>query len=177
VLFPSLRIGYLVVPSSLMKEFTEKRESLDLFQSTLYQVALTDFLTEGHFARHIRRMRGVYLKRRNKLDEGIGRRLRQTLTIVSADAGMHLTAWLPSRVNDRSVVRRAASRGITTALSTHYMGRTPRVGLVLGFGGADEAQIDHALDVRPPAAQARSARFGRCNRSAFSVPVNDREPV
>lgn len=143
VLFPSLRLGYIVLPPTLLRTFIEHREALDIFSPTLYQLALSDFLSQGHFARHVRRMRATYLKRRNALVDAIHRRL-PTLTIVNADAGMHLTAWLPSTVNDEDVVRRAAARGISVhALSTCYA-RTPKRGLVLGFGGADEHAIDSA---------------------------------
>jgi GntR family transcriptional regulator/MocR family aminotransferase len=148
VLFPSLRVGYLVAPHALVKRFTELREALDLFSPTLYQLALTDFLSEGHFARHLRRMRAIYLERRDALVAGIERLLRGTLTIANADAGMHLTAWLNAGVDDREVVRRAALRGISAiALSTCYAGRPSRMGLVLGFGGANASEIERGLEV------------------------------
>jgi GntR family transcriptional regulator/MocR family aminotransferase len=147
VLFPSLRIGYLVVPRPLVRTFVEHRESLDIFSSTLYQVALSDFIAEGHFARHLRRMRTVYLNRRDALVAGIEKRLRSQLSIVNADAGMHLTAWLPPRYDDREVVRRAAQHGISaTALSSCYVGTAAKPGLVLGFGGADEGQIARGVE-------------------------------
>jgi GntR family transcriptional regulator/MocR family aminotransferase len=147
VLFPALRIGYLVVPRSLMRTFVDHREALDIFSPTLYQAVLRDFIVEGHFARHLRRMRAVYLNRRDALVNGIQHKLRGTLTIANADAGMHLTAWLSSGIDDRKVVRRAAARGISaTALSSCYAGKASRMGLVLGFGGANEAQIGRAVE-------------------------------
>ncbi len=147
VLFPSLRIGYLVVPPPLVGTFIDHRESLDLFSPTLHQLALTDFLSEGHFARHVRRMRGVYLQRRDALVDAIQATLSRTLTIVNADAGMHLTAWLAARLDDRELVHQAAARGISaTALSTCYAGKASKRGLVLGFGGVDEAQIGRAVE-------------------------------
>jgi GntR family transcriptional regulator/MocR family aminotransferase len=148
VLFPALRIGYVVAPAALVDDFIEQRRTLDLFSATLYQLALTDFLREGHFARHIRRMRAIYLKRRDALVEGIRRRLGDTLTVVNADAGMHLTAWLPAHIDDREVVRCAARRGISAiALSTCYAGKAARPGLVLGFGGTPEDAAGDAVDV------------------------------
>lgn len=147
VLFPALRIGYVVVPRSLVRAFIDHRESLDLFSPTLYQAALHDFIADGHFARHLRRMRAVYLSRRDALVKGIQERLHHLLSIANSDAGMHLTAWLPPGIDDRDVVRRAAARGISaTALSSCYAGKAPRTGLVLGFGGADEAQIGRAVE-------------------------------
>jgi GntR family transcriptional regulator / MocR family aminotransferase len=160
VLFPSLRIGYLVVPRSLTRTFIDHREALDIFSPTLYQTVLRDFLVEGHFARHLRRMRAVYLSRRDALVNGIQRTLHDKLTIANADAGMHLTAWLSPGIDDREVVRRAAARGISaTALSSCYTGKPSRMGLVLGFGGADEAQIGGALETL--AEVLRSASLAR----------------
>lgn len=142
VLFPALRIGYMVAPPALVDGFIAHRRALDLFSPTLYQLVLTDFLREGHLARHLRRMRAIYQRRRDALVEAIRQRLDGTLTIVNADAGMHLTAWLPQHIDDRAVARRAAMRGISvTALSTCYAGKASKPGLVLGFGGAGEEAL------------------------------------
>jgi GntR family transcriptional regulator / MocR family aminotransferase len=145
VLFPSLRVGYVVVPADLSSAFAQMREALDIFSPVLYQLALTDFIQEGHFARHLRRMRAVYLSRRNSLVECLRERVGAPLELYNADAGLHLSAFLPEAVDDREVVRMAAQRGVAaTALSTCYVGRASRSGLVLGFGGANERQIARA---------------------------------
>ena len=142
VLFPSLRLGYVVVPPALLGAFIQLREAIDIFSPTLYQLVLTDFLQEGHFARHLRRMRSIYLKRRNALVKSMDEYLGELLLPHNTDAGLHLTAFLPEGTNDCEVVRRAAERGINaTALSTCYAGKAARSGLILGFGGADERKI------------------------------------
>lgn len=147
VLFPALRVGYLVAPASLVDSFIAHRDAFDLFSPTLYQLALTDFLSDGHFGRHVRRMRAIYQRRRDALVEAIRRRLDGILTIVNADAGMHLTAWLPTGIDDREVARYAAMRGISaTALSSCYAGKLSRPGLVLGFGGVAEEAIAPAVE-------------------------------
>jgi GntR family transcriptional regulator/MocR family aminotransferase len=147
VLFPSLRVGYLVVPPALRDTFVRIREALDIFSPTLTQAVLADFLREGHFARHLRRTRTLYLGRRNALVERLRARLGDLLTIHCADAGLHLTAFLPPGVDDREVLRLAAARGVTaTALSTCYLGRRPRSGLILGFGGSDERRLGEAVE-------------------------------
>lgn len=146
-IFPALRVGYIVVPQSLMKAFVDYRESLDLFSPTLYQAVLADFITQGYFGRHVRRMRSIYMSRRDALVDGIHRRLSDVLDIVNSDAGLHLTALLPLGMDDRDVARRAAERGISTMpLSAYYAGRAERGGLVLGFGGSDETQIGRAVE-------------------------------
>ena len=142
VLFPALRVGYLVVPPPLRDAFVEAREALDLFSPTLYQRVLADFLREGHFARHLRRMRATYLRRREALLEGLDRHCRDLLTVHNADAGLHAATLLPAEVDDVAVVRGLAARGLTaTPLSTCYAGPARRSGLLLGFGGSDERQL------------------------------------
>ncbi len=142
VLFPALRIGYLVAPPSLVEKFIAQRLALDLFPQMLDQLVLTDFLCEGHFSRHLRRMRAIYQSRRDTLVSEIEKRLDDVLTIVNADAGMHLTARLPTGIDDVDVVRLARTRGINaTALSTCYVANTDDPGLILGFGGVPEADI------------------------------------
>jgi GntR family transcriptional regulator/MocR family aminotransferase len=142
VLFPAMRIGYLVAPPSLVQKFIAQRLTLDLFPQTLDQLVLTDFLCEGHFSRHVRRMRAIYQNRRDTLVSEIEQHLGDLLTIVNADAGMHLTARLPAGFDDVEVVRLARARGISAiALSTCYIANTGDPGLVLGFGGVPEADI------------------------------------
>jgi GntR family transcriptional regulator/MocR family aminotransferase len=136
VLFPAVRVGYLVVPPTLWQRFVDARKAFDLFSPTLYQLALAEFLREGHFARHLRRMRGVYRERRDALLAGLAGHCGDRLTVHNADAGLHVAALLSAGLDDQDVVRRLAGRGLTaTALSTCYAGTIRRNGLLLGFGG------------------------------------------
>lgn len=142
VLFPSLRLGYVVVPNELFRTFLSLRETLDLFSPTLYQLVLTDFLQEGHFSRHLRRMRVTYLNRRNALLKALSEHLAKFLIPYNTDAGLHLSAFLRAGLDDREIVRKAAEHGVSaTALSTCYAGKHSRSGLILGFGGANERRI------------------------------------
>jgi GntR family transcriptional regulator / MocR family aminotransferase len=148
VLFPALRIGYLVVPDGLWAKFLDAREALDLFSPTLYQLALADFLREGHFARHLRRMRIHYAGRRAALLAGLARHCGESLAIYNADAGLHAATLLPDGVDDVEVVRCMLERDLTaTALSTCYAGPPQRSGLLLGFGGWSERRIGDATAV------------------------------
>jgi GntR family transcriptional regulator / MocR family aminotransferase len=145
VLFPALRVGYLVVPPALWDAFVAAREALDIFSPTLYQLALADFLREGHFAGHLRRMRGHYFRRREALLDGLARHCEGVLTVHNADAGLHVATLLPDGVDDVGVVRRMTARGLTaTALCTCYAGDVRRSGLLLGFGGSDERALGTA---------------------------------
>ncbi|HVB57079.1 MAG TPA: PLP-dependent aminotransferase family protein [Candidatus Acidoferrales bacterium] len=142
VLFPALRLGYMVVPTDLIPAFSTARDAADIFSSTLYQAVLTDFIKEGHFARHIRRMRILYADRRNALAEAIHEEIGGMLEIVSAEAGMHLVGLLPRGMKDTEISQNAARIGISAMpLSICYLNRPLRGGLVLGYGGTDGAQI------------------------------------
>lgn len=146
VLFPALRVGYMVVPEVLVKPFLQAREALDIFSPTLYQAVLTEFLEQGHFARHLRRMRGIYLQRRDLLLAGIRQMTAGLLEAGNSDAGMHLTAFLPPQVDDCLLVEAAASVGVSASpLSACYLGSNPRSGLVLGFGGIRPRQVRPAV--------------------------------
>ena len=163
VLFPALRLGYVVAPPSLVEKFIAQRLTLDLFPQTLDQLVLTDFLCEGHFSRHVRRMRAIYQNRRDTLVSEIDKHLGDLLTIVNADAGMHLTARLPRGFDDVEVVRLARARGISAiALSTCYVANSGDPGLVLGFGGVPEADIVRGVQtlagVLANASRARTRR-------------------
>jgi len=142
VLFPAVRVGYLVVPPALRAAFVDAREALDIFSPTLYQLALADFLAEGHFARHLRRMRAVYLRRRQALLDGIAAHCGGMLAVHNADAGLHVATLLPDGVDDLEVARRMAARGLAAIpLSTCYAREPRRSGLLLGFGGSDERTL------------------------------------
>jgi GntR family transcriptional regulator/MocR family aminotransferase len=148
VLFPALRVGYLVVPLSLRRRFLEARDASDLFSPTLYQAALVELLRDGGFARHLRHMRGVYLERRNALLAGLARHCAGRLRVSNADAGLHVTALLPNGADDGDVVRRMAARGLVgTALSASYAGRARRSGVLLGFGGSTPRRLGEATRV------------------------------
>jgi GntR family transcriptional regulator/MocR family aminotransferase len=151
VMFPALRVGYMVVPTQLVPAFAAARDAADVFSSTLYQVVLTDFIREGHFARHIRRMRMLYMERRAALVEAIRNQMGDSLEVVGSEAGMHLVVLLPRGINDVAVSRRAAQLGISAApLSTCYAksfsrGGLKRGGLILGYGGVSAREIDDGI--------------------------------
>jgi GntR family transcriptional regulator/MocR family aminotransferase len=142
VLFPSLRLGYIVIPADLVDRFIAVREAMDIFPPTLFQAVLADFLTEGHFARHLRRMRLLYRERRDALIEGLRRELGEHLEAHDGQAGMHLAATLKGRSDDREISARAAGQSLwAMPLSTCYLGEPARYGLVLGYGGTSVPEI------------------------------------
>lgn len=146
VMFPALRLGYLVLPPDLVATFRCVRDALDTCSATLPQQALADFIREGHFARHIRRTRALYAQRREVLLTSIQRHLGDRLQVVGAEAGMQLTALLADTVDDVAVSRRAAQAGVSVRpLSQCHGGRTPRPGLIFGYGGIDPVAIEEGV--------------------------------
>jgi GntR family transcriptional regulator/MocR family aminotransferase len=141
-LFPSLRIGYLVVPQHLVDAFAAARALADGHSPMLTQAVLTDFLTEGHFARHVRRMRAVYAERQEALVRAAGRELAGWLRISPSATGLHLVGWLPPGVSDRTASQAAADRGVEAPpLSDYRIRPSRRGGLLLGYGGVNPRQI------------------------------------
>jgi GntR family transcriptional regulator/MocR family aminotransferase len=142
VLFPSLRVGYMVVPAGYVERFSMVREASDICPPTLFQLALTKFMQEGAFAKHVRRMRSIYAERLNALTECVERELVGRAHIEAADSGMHVVAYLHGETDDRAVSSEAARRGIETLpLSRYYYDAPARQGLILGFGCATREQI------------------------------------
>ena len=146
VMFPALRLGYVVIPKDLVEAFSIARDATDQFSSTLYQAAMTDFIREGHFARHIRRMRMLYMERRKALADAIQEQMSGKLEVIGVEAGMHLVALLPPGVSDVEVSRKAAEVGISAMpLSSCYLKPPVRGGLILGYGGTDAQQIHQGM--------------------------------
>jgi GntR family transcriptional regulator/MocR family aminotransferase len=146
VMFPALRLGYVVMPKDLKAAFCAAREAADIFSSTLYQAVLAEFISEGHFARHIRRTRMLYADRRATLMQAIELQMGQALEVVGSEAGMHLVAMLPPGISDIAVSREAAQKGVSAMpLSACCMKGPIRGGLVLGYGGTNAQQIQEGL--------------------------------
>ncbi len=146
VLFPSLRLGYVVIPPDLVERFAAVRQSMDLCPPIFNQVVLTEFIREGHFARHIRKMRQLYGERRRVLVKEIERQLYPSCQIIGGEAGMHLTILLDGDIQDSEIAARAAERRLwLSALSLSYIGDAPRQGFVLGFGNTRADEIARAI--------------------------------
>jgi GntR family transcriptional regulator/MocR family aminotransferase len=143
VLFPSLRLGYLVVPRDLVDAFCAAKVLADRHPPSLDQAILADFIDEGHLGRHIRRMRALYRARQEALLSALGQHLDGLLEASVTDTGMHLVAWLPPEVDDRAATAAAAARGLVApAISAYSLAHAPRGGLVLGFAAFDGSQIE-----------------------------------
>jgi GntR family transcriptional regulator / MocR family aminotransferase len=146
VLFPSLRLGYMVIPSDLVDRFSAVRRAMDLGPPSFYQEVLADFIAEGHFARHIRRMRVLYGERAGELLDCIERDLRGMVEVFGGEAGMHLSVTLKSGGSDMEIAERAARQKLWLwPLSPSYSGQRSRQGFVLGFGSTELADIPRTI--------------------------------
>ena len=146
VLFPALRLGYLVVPPDLVDPFIRARRVLDDHTAMLAQPVLARFIEDGHFAAHVRRMRRLYADRQEALLSAAKAHLSGLLKIDADEAGMHLIASPASgsmgAMDDRSIAQAAAKAGVMAmALSTAYAGKAVRRGLILGYAAHDEDAI------------------------------------
>jgi GntR family transcriptional regulator / MocR family aminotransferase len=142
VLFPSLRLGYLVIPADLLDDFAAAISVTSRHAPVLEQAVLCDFIGEGHFGRHLRRMREVYAGRLSVLLESARRRLAGLLEISDIEAGLQTAGWLCGGMNGEAAAQAAAKRGVeVTPLSRYSRGRMSRAGLHLGFAAVDEREI------------------------------------
>jgi GntR family transcriptional regulator / MocR family aminotransferase len=141
-LFPSMRVGYLVVPRALIDVFLTARALTDRHRPTLDQAVLADFLTEGHFLRHLRRLRTTYAQRQEVLLEALDRHVSDVVDIQADAAGTHLLAWLPDGLSDSLISERAAADGTSAPPLSHWaMERSDTNALVLGYTGFNLATI------------------------------------
>ena len=149
VLFPSLRVGYLVVPPDMAEPMARARRGLDDHPGSTVQPALAQFIEEGHFAQHLRRMRRLYAARQDALLAAGRRHLDGLLDLAPDAAGMHLVAGLgpelAGRAGDAACAERARQHGVAApALSAYYQGVPERQGLLLGYAAVPEPEIDRA---------------------------------
>jgi GntR family transcriptional regulator/MocR family aminotransferase len=146
VLFPALRLGYVVIPPDLVERFLTVRRAMDLGPPSFSQEVLADFIREGHFARHIRRMRTVYGERASVLVSSIRKELGPAVEVYGGEAGMHLAIMLNQTASDVEIAERAARQNLWLwPLSPCYIGDTSRSGFVLGFGSTAVADIPEAV--------------------------------
>jgi GntR family transcriptional regulator/MocR family aminotransferase len=149
VLFPALRLGYLVVPPEMVDVFAAAESVSTHHPPLLEQAVLCDFIIEGHFARHIRRMRELYAERLQVLLESAKERFSGLLEISSVEAGLQTIGWLKRGVRAQRIAELAVSRNVEVVpLEVYASGRSRRSseGLVLGFAAVDPRELRRGVE-------------------------------
>jgi GntR family transcriptional regulator/MocR family aminotransferase len=144
-LFPALRLAYLILPDALIDVFHEARGTAGEHAPTIDQLVLTEFITGGHYARHLKQARAAGRTRRDALLSAAAQRLA-ALEFTDVDTGLHVVGWLPAGSDDRRVSAAALGHDVEAApLSAFYIGACPRPGLVLGYGSLSTRQISDGV--------------------------------
>jgi len=142
VLFPALRLGYLVAPPALLDRILIAKFAAAYHSPTIDQAIVAAFISEGHLLRHIRRMRALYLERLDALLETAHSELDGAVSIARPDSGMHVVASLPLGVDDRAVAIAANKIGVSSLpMSLCYAGRKRSAGLILGYAAYTAEQM------------------------------------
>ena len=146
VLFPSLRLGYLVVPPDLVDRFAAAISITTRHAPLLEQAILCDFITGGHFGRHVRRMRQMYAERRGAMLEGAEKYWNGLLEISGVEAGLQTAAWLRGGIRAEAAARAAAERNVEVIpLDWYSRGKSLPAGLQLGFAAVDPREIGRGV--------------------------------
>ncbi len=147
VLFPSLRIGYAIVPQRLVGAFAGARALMDKQSPTAEQHVLAAYMREGYFEAHVRRIRKLYAQRRQILLDLLQARLANWGSPQPGEQGMHLIFWLAPHVDDVALALAASRQGLAVRpVSPLYGKGTGRPGLMLGFGGFSEQQLEEGVE-------------------------------
>lgn len=144
VLFPGLRLGYVVLPPGLVEGFLRLKTTADGFTPPGSQATLASFITEGHLAQHVRRMRVLYRRRRAALLAALQHHTGDLFEIRASEAGMHLAVEFRDGRDDRTAVAAAQAAGLSVAPLSRYAVARPISGLLLGFAGFPEAELEAA---------------------------------
>jgi GntR family transcriptional regulator / MocR family aminotransferase len=146
LLFPSLRLGYVALPPSLVDFFLAFRYRTDFRSVSLDQAVLCDFITGGHLGRHVRRMRDLYSSRLSALMEGGRKHLKGLLEISSVQAGLYTAGFLENGITSGEAEKRARARGVDVIGLDRFTFKCPDPqGLLLGFAAFDEVTIRKGL--------------------------------
>lgn len=142
VLFPALRLGYLVLPPWLVEPFVRAKDLVDRGAPTLTQAAMADFIVEHHFQRHLRRLRRLYGEKRAILVAELERHLGERVRYSAVQAGLHILVYLEPGLDEARVVREAARRGVRVYPGAPFhMEADPPPSILLGFSGLRDDDI------------------------------------
>jgi GntR family transcriptional regulator / MocR family aminotransferase len=176
-LFPGLRLGYLVAPPQLVDALIGAHMATDMHAHLLEQAALADFIREGHFDRHLRRVRVLYAERQAILVEAVKRELEGILDVRPCESGLHLIGWLAPGLDDSLAAREAATQGVDVwPLSLHALDPYPGAALLLGYASLSPQEIRSGVQrlARALMRVHRGGPNGSARRRKLSPPIGQR---
>jgi GntR family transcriptional regulator/MocR family aminotransferase len=145
VLFPGLRLGYVVLPPGLVEGFLRLKATADGFAPPLSQAVLARFIAEGHLAQHVRRMRVLYRSRRTALLTALQRQAGDIFEIGASEAGLHLAVQFRDGRDDRAAAAALQAADLRAMPLSRYAVSRPASGLLLGFAAFTEADLEAAV--------------------------------
>lgn len=152
VLFPALRLAYVVLPSVLVKPFVQAKALIDRGAPTLTQAAIADFINEGYFERHLNQLRQVYGQRRQALVTALETYLPGQVQYARVAAGLHIMVSLAKECDENAVVQKAAAQDVGVYPGAPYHLQTPAPpSILLGFSGLNESDIQEGIRRLAPA--------------------------
>ena len=171
-LFPALRLGYLLAPPALVDTFRTIMSKYLQGVPSHTQGVVAEFIDEGHFSAHVRRMRQVYLERHEALLAAAQRRLAGLLEVVPTHSGLHTIGHLPAAISEVAVARDADQRQVTASpIGRFALSPVGVNGLVLGFGGVSPKLIDAGTEVLAQVLESRRSMAGGRKARATSAVV------
>ena len=171
-LYPGLRVGYVVVPETLAESFATASAELYREGQLLQQAVLAEFIAEGHFTSHIRRMRAVYSRRRELLLQAVEKRYGNALQVTGGDAGLHLVISFPHGIDDRAIADNAFKRNIIARPLSGYFSDSSHgaSGLILGYASVPDEEIEKCFSILSESIDEQfHARRDRFDRDANRV--------
>lgn len=144
-MFPGLRLGWVVVPPDLLSAFLTARRLSDMAPSSLTQAAMADFMSEGLFTAHLRRMRSLYAERRQAMLAAAQSQLAGLAEVTAGEAGTHAIAWLKEGQDDQALALAARAQGLGPSALSLYRLEPGRPGLILGYGNIGVAAMPSVI--------------------------------
>lgn len=148
ILSPSLRMGFIVAPLSLVPTLIALRQATDFGPPHLIDVALSRFIEDGHLGRHLRRARRIYTERQAVLWDELRRQAKSPASLLTAHAGLHVTLIAPEAPDDTEITDRATENDLAVSLlRPTYRSNEPTPGVIVGFGALPTADVPAAVRV------------------------------
>ena len=156
MLFNALRLGFMVLPERLVEPFVSARSFVDRHPPTLDQAILAEFITEGHFGHHVRRMRQTYAERIEVLKTSADKHLNGILDLVHAGAGIRTLGWLKTWKSDHDAAQQAQKFGLEVAPLSSFTAKYQQpAALMLGFASCNPAELRRGVSVLATALRSR----------------------